>query len=144
MRWCVFGQGLVHAGSACGDARAPLCPTSNIVRPVGLARRGVLTLRAEASSSSVLSFLDSNCSAPCFLLREGTHIMLCVCAWQDDLASMFQSAGNLVFDLSNSDNVNMASAQSKCQKVSYLSIGAEALFAHNPLHIMCRALHSMS
>jgi hypothetical protein len=59
---------------------------------------------------------------------------LCVYAWQDDLAGMFQSAGNLVFDLSNSDNVNMAIAQSKCQKVSYLSIGAEALsVARNPL-----------
>ena len=59
---------------------------------------------------------------------------VCVCAWQDDLAGMFQSAGNLVFDLSNSDNVNMAIAQSKCQKVSYLSIGAEALsVARNPL-----------
>jgi hypothetical protein len=64
-------------------------------------------------------------------------VCVCVCAWQDDLAGMFQSAGNLVFDLSNSDNVNMAIAQSKCQKVSYLSIGAG-------LHMLCPALHSMS
>jgi len=38
-------------------------------------------------------------------------------ALQDDLATMFQSAGTLTFDLNVSDNENLAIAGSKVQKV---------------------------
>ena len=49
--------------------------------------------------------------------------MLCVyvvclcCVGQDDLTDMFQSAGNLAFDLQISDNDNMAIAGHKAEKV---------------------------
>jgi hypothetical protein len=114
--------GEIRAPAACGAERpGPRAPVLGDVRRSRAARGGYIQHAWLRMYTHVFVFAPAKASPRAretLVTRARVVVGRLGCGTlQDDLATMFQSAGTLTFDLNVSDNENLAIAGSKVQKV---------------------------